>query len=269
MFPITPHGISNALPWVPLWYDDPRLKEMIARLKSISREAGVHLYTDGEDLVYANSRYLCVFARGAGRRTAPLPGSRDVFDAVVRRCPGRGVGGGWIWRCWIARRWCCGWSKVMRLCARAGLPSPVRLTSMGDPHHQHDELTLSQFVDDSVVSYAYAAEPRQVSLEHRAGVRVVGESVDPADDWIANRSFEFAKLTSGARLNPYRVNHDGRLPSRARDPWDPGEPPLPASDRRSRRGTPRSPGGRRRPDCGAGARLRRQAGAPVRRAGAQ
>jgi hypothetical protein len=50
-------------------------------LRNIFRHAGVHLYSDGTDLVYANQRFVAFCANGAGTKTLRLPRTGDLHDA--------------------------------------------------------------------------------------------------------------------------------------------------------------------------------------------
>lgn len=60
-------------------------------LCNIARRAGVHLYTDGDDLVYAGGSLVSVTSRQQGRRTIGLPGPTTVCDALTGECLGRNV----------------------------------------------------------------------------------------------------------------------------------------------------------------------------------
>jgi hypothetical protein len=51
-------------------------------LMNVFRDAGVHLYSDRGDLVYANERYVCLNAIGAGPRTLRLPRRAALYDAM-------------------------------------------------------------------------------------------------------------------------------------------------------------------------------------------
>ena len=50
---------------------------------NIFRSAGVHLYSDGPDLIYANARYVCLCANGAGRKVLRLPRRCDLYNALT------------------------------------------------------------------------------------------------------------------------------------------------------------------------------------------
>lgn len=49
---------------------------------NIFREAGVHLYSDTPDLVYANARHVCLCAQNAGPKTLRLPRRCDLYRAL-------------------------------------------------------------------------------------------------------------------------------------------------------------------------------------------
>ncbi|MFD0958277.1 hypothetical protein [Paenibacillus chungangensis] len=62
-------------------------------LRTVAARARVHLYTDTEDVVYANAHFLCVHAASAGVKMITLPAPRIVRDAMTgeymmdgRRC---------------------------------------------------------------------------------------------------------------------------------------------------------------------------------------
>jgi len=54
-----------------------------AAMREIMRRAGVHLYTDGENPVYANRRFLAIHFKEGGKRTIRLPGvCKRVVDVL-------------------------------------------------------------------------------------------------------------------------------------------------------------------------------------------
>ena len=54
-----------------------------AFLRALARSAGVHLFNDRDDTLYASRNYLAVNADGSGQRTLCFPGSADLFDAFT------------------------------------------------------------------------------------------------------------------------------------------------------------------------------------------
>lgn len=58
---------------------------------NIFRYAGVHLYSDGPDLIYANARYVAFCANGGGRKTLRLPQRVNLVAALDNRVVARGV----------------------------------------------------------------------------------------------------------------------------------------------------------------------------------
>ena len=52
-------------------------------IRNILENSGGHIYSRKGDLIYANSRYLTVFARGSGKKEIFLPGKFNVFDAIT------------------------------------------------------------------------------------------------------------------------------------------------------------------------------------------
>jgi hypothetical protein len=59
----------------------------------LARHAGVHLYNDRDDTLYASRSFLTVSANGHGSRLIRLPNPMDVYDAFSGERVQRGVGG--------------------------------------------------------------------------------------------------------------------------------------------------------------------------------
>jgi hypothetical protein len=51
-----------------------------AFLRALARHAGVHIYNDRDDTLYASRSYVTLAANGAGARAIRLPRSADVYD---------------------------------------------------------------------------------------------------------------------------------------------------------------------------------------------
>lgn len=49
-------------------------------LRSLARQAGVHLYNDHDDTLYASRSFVCVSADQAGPRHIQLPKPSNVYD---------------------------------------------------------------------------------------------------------------------------------------------------------------------------------------------
>ncbi|MDA1044902.1 MAG: beta-galactosidase [Verrucomicrobia bacterium] len=49
-------------------------------LRAMARSAGVHIYSDLDDVLYVNASFLCIYAAKAGVRNIHLPRRTDVFD---------------------------------------------------------------------------------------------------------------------------------------------------------------------------------------------
>ena len=49
--------------------------------RELARYAGVHIYNESDDTLYANRSFLCIHASSAGSRTITFPQSVDVYDA--------------------------------------------------------------------------------------------------------------------------------------------------------------------------------------------
>jgi hypothetical protein len=50
--------------------------------QNLFRQAGVHVYTDTQDIVYANARYVTLCANGDGEKTLRLPKKCNLYDAL-------------------------------------------------------------------------------------------------------------------------------------------------------------------------------------------
>jgi hypothetical protein len=64
--------------WTSIYVAVPYVSKQV--LRNVAKFAGVHLYTDGEDLVYANNHFLSICPRLSGRRTIKLPRTATVTD---------------------------------------------------------------------------------------------------------------------------------------------------------------------------------------------
>lgn len=60
-------------------------------LRALGRSAGVHLYNDRDDTLYASRSFLCLNADAAGERTFRFPESCDLFDPFTDECLARKV----------------------------------------------------------------------------------------------------------------------------------------------------------------------------------
>ena len=49
--------------------------------QNLFRHAGAHVYSDTQDIVYANARYVTLCANGEGQKTLRLPRKADLYDA--------------------------------------------------------------------------------------------------------------------------------------------------------------------------------------------
>lgn len=56
-----------------------------AFLRALARQAGVHLYNDRDDTLYASRSYLTLAVDGAGPRNVRLPHRRNVFDPFTNK----------------------------------------------------------------------------------------------------------------------------------------------------------------------------------------
>jgi hypothetical protein len=60
-------------------------------LRALAREAGVHLYNNRDDTLYASRGYLCLSADGPGERTLRFPQPVDLFDPLAQELVARRV----------------------------------------------------------------------------------------------------------------------------------------------------------------------------------
>ena len=49
-------------------------------IKEIARFAGCHIYSETEDVFYANRNYITIHASEGGLKTIKLPGKYDIYD---------------------------------------------------------------------------------------------------------------------------------------------------------------------------------------------
>jgi hypothetical protein len=60
-------------------------------LRGIARAAGVHIYSDADDIVTANRNFLCIYAPNGGKRNVRLPERATVVDLIDGRTLARQV----------------------------------------------------------------------------------------------------------------------------------------------------------------------------------
>ncbi len=73
--------------WTSVFSAAPNLPSSL--LRSIARFAGCHIYSDQDDIVYANSHFLCVHTDRGGTRTIRLPSPTEVYDAFTEHLVAR------------------------------------------------------------------------------------------------------------------------------------------------------------------------------------
>jgi hypothetical protein len=69
--------------WTSIYSSAPILPAEL--LRNIAREAGCHIYSDANDVVYANKNFLCVYAPGGATRTIRLPNRAKVIDVLENK----------------------------------------------------------------------------------------------------------------------------------------------------------------------------------------
>jgi hypothetical protein len=71
--------VKKLLGWRSIYSAAPVLSWRV--LQGIARYAGVHVYDDAGDMVWANSAFLAVYAQSGGVRTVRFPEPVTVVDA--------------------------------------------------------------------------------------------------------------------------------------------------------------------------------------------
>ena len=69
--------------WTSIYSSAPVVPAALVR--SIARAAGVHIYEDANDVVYANESLLGIYSPEGGTRTVSLPRASTVVDLVTER----------------------------------------------------------------------------------------------------------------------------------------------------------------------------------------
>ena len=67
--------------WTSIWCGVPNMPACL--LHNIAKSARVHIYTEGDDVVYAKNSLLAIHARYSGERTVYLPRRYTVVDAFM------------------------------------------------------------------------------------------------------------------------------------------------------------------------------------------
>jgi len=67
--------------WVSLYSITPDIPSDVYR--QIAKSAGVHIYNDRDDTLYANSGYVTIHANGKGVRTIKFPWATSIYNAVT------------------------------------------------------------------------------------------------------------------------------------------------------------------------------------------
>ena len=78
---------KDMIAWVSIYSITPTLPAAFYRV--LAERAGVHLFNDKDDTLYANASYICLHANGKGERTLKFPGRCDLIDIISEKCVGR------------------------------------------------------------------------------------------------------------------------------------------------------------------------------------
>ena len=75
--------------WTSVFCAAPMLNQYV--LRNIARAAGLHVYSESDDVVLPGKSFVMIHARSEGEKTIRLPGPADVFECYDERLVGRGV----------------------------------------------------------------------------------------------------------------------------------------------------------------------------------
>lgn len=75
--------------WTSVYSSAPVLPATL--LRNIARAAGCHIYSEANDVVYANRNFLCIYAPGGSTRTIRLPEESRVVDLLENRIVSEGT----------------------------------------------------------------------------------------------------------------------------------------------------------------------------------
>jgi hypothetical protein len=78
--------VKRAAGWTSVYSSAPIVPA--ALLREIARAAGCHIYSDGNDVVYANRRFVAIYSPSGGERTIRLRRPGRVLDVLERRLLG-------------------------------------------------------------------------------------------------------------------------------------------------------------------------------------
>lgn len=81
--------IREASDWRSVFIAVPKIPVSI--LRNIARYAGVHIYSEDNDIVYANQYFLAIHSRKPGTKTIRLPGFTHVYDIMSETYVARDV----------------------------------------------------------------------------------------------------------------------------------------------------------------------------------
>ncbi|MDD5599986.1 MAG: beta-galactosidase, partial [Victivallaceae bacterium] len=75
--------------WTSIWSAVPNIPSSL--LRNIAKYAGVHIYDDGDDQVFASEKLLSVHTRYSGERTIKLPKMSNLYDPFKKQYIAKGV----------------------------------------------------------------------------------------------------------------------------------------------------------------------------------
>lgn len=82
-------AVKRMRDWTSVWCGVPNMPACL--LRNIAKFAGVHIYTEGDDVVYASNSLFAVHARYSGERIIHLPRPCTVVDPFTDNTIAKGV----------------------------------------------------------------------------------------------------------------------------------------------------------------------------------
>ncbi|MCB5251947.1 MAG: beta-galactosidase [bacterium] len=82
-------AIKRFANWISIWSGAPNLPSSL--LRNIAQSAGVHIYSDSDDQVFASQRIFSLHARYDGMRTIKFPQKTSLYDPFAKRYIARNI----------------------------------------------------------------------------------------------------------------------------------------------------------------------------------
>ena len=75
--------------WTSVFCAAPMLNQYV--LRNAARVAGLHVYSEGDDVILPGKSFIMIHAKTAGEKTIRLPAPSDVYECYEGREVGRGI----------------------------------------------------------------------------------------------------------------------------------------------------------------------------------